>query len=199
MKTLQYAALTTIFLTSLLLTSSPSMGWACIYDGPGPFQFAGPDEEPPSDVEPPADPRAEVRRIQRGKFGGGSTCDDQGSIWLHISNHDEALGYRYEAISGDLPNGLSLPTNVLQGETVLHWVDGRTDFQEPFGFDLAITAVDRWGRESEPFILYVFDEGTGQGCGGCALATTNKGVPLSPFIPALLLLAAYIHTTRRPI
>jgi hypothetical protein len=172
-----------LFLSAALLLGAPA--FACSFaPSSQPFEFAEPGEEPPDEVAPPEAPSVGVLSIVRGKgasaFGASSSCDDLGSIWLEVYNHDAALGYRFEVLSGVLPDGLRIPDDVFAFFSPpsyrLGWIDGATNAQEAFAFDLAITAVDVWGRESEPFVLFIEDDGTWRGRSGCASA----GGPATP-------------------
>src|SRR5690606_1903221 len=99
------------------------------------------------DSEPPELKAVELTTVTRGKGprcaeGGGkasSSCDDTGRLGLTPSASDDqtdeaALRYSVQVRSGELPEGLTVPSGALglvNGQLSFAWPDGATDAQEP--------------------------------------------------------------------
>lgn len=117
------------------------------------------DEEP--EEPPPETPEVELENISRGHgptsdgcFSQSSTsCDDIGSVTLKIENADPEIGYELEATEGSPSEPLWItdpPIHAFEdGTIVVTWNDEAKDNQESLDYDIAVTAVDRWGQESE--------------------------------------------------
>jgi MYXO-CTERM domain-containing protein len=111
--------------------------------------------------------------------GGVTSCDDLGIITVEIAapsddrTPDGELGYRLGISAGQLPEGLTLPVDLIkarEGVIDLVWVDGATDAQDTFAFDLSVAAVDLAGNFG-PFSAPIRVEHGGQlGCGQGASA-----------------------------
>jgi MYXO-CTERM domain-containing protein len=138
------------------------------------------DEPPPSDVAAPEKPTLSVEAITRGqgpKWAGpgsrsASSCDDIGKLTVEISPNRREVGYQFEVVDGSTPQGFSfpdVPTRTEEDGTWFDvWIDGAEDNQESFRFEVRVTAIDKWGRESEPSEhVVVSHPGTGP-CGGGA-------------------------------
>lgn len=138
------------------------------------------DEPPPSDVAAPEKPTLSVEAITRGqgpKWAGpgsrsASSCDDIGKLTFEISPNRREVGYQFEVVDGSPPQGFSfpdVPTRTEEDGTWFDvWIDGAEDNQESFRFEVRVTAIDKWGRESEPSEpVVVSHPGTGP-CGGGA-------------------------------
>jgi hypothetical protein len=189
-----------LFLATLpiltLLAASPA--FACIMHNPRePYPFAAPGEEPPDDSISPGTHHASILLITRGTGKEQSSCASVGNIVLSINHPEEGVGYRFEVLSGELPENMEIATYEVEviypGNIVFTWTDGATNIQEPFAFDLAITAVDPWGRESEPFVLFIEDRGTWRGRNGC----TGAGGTVPQTLITLLLLGGVLLAGRR--
>jgi hypothetical protein len=152
---------------SLFLLSSVA-AWACSIAADPPFEVQ-PD---PDDTVAPMEPLLQELDIRRGKgpeaAGCGRTattsCDDIGFITLTFAQpegdaHDAAeIGYRVRYVGGTLPHALEPPEGLWAGPSLhLHWIDGATDDQEPFAFELEVVAVDAAGNESPPLRVDVVD------------------------------------------
>lgn len=130
---------------------------ACSYSTNAPLQIV--DEEP--EAAPPDTPVVELEDIKRGtgptRDGCISTystsCDDIGTITLAVENADPEVGYELAVSDGEVPESLSIADSPVHtfddGTILLTWSDEAKDNQERLDFDLAVTAVDRWGQESE--------------------------------------------------
>lgn len=139
-----------------------------------------------SDRVAPTISRAEVSAIHRGqgpkKEGcsgySASSCDDVGSVRLRVQGADETtpaegLGWSLELESGALPAGARLPATpvrALGGELWFSFLDGDTDDQEAFSFNLRVASIDGAGNRSLPVIVSVAHAGSG---GSCAFGTSG--------------------------
>ncbi|MEZ4648825.1 MAG: hypothetical protein R3E97_08575 [Candidatus Eisenbacteria bacterium] len=130
------------------------------------------------DSLPPGVPQISLRSIVRGKSTPESerleACTawlwQRGSIVLDVSpptddrTRDLDLGYVFELVSGEVPNGMALPTYPVRSAwdrwlvvydlgfvapVVLHWMDGDEDPQDPFRCEIRVAAVDRAGNVGE--------------------------------------------------
>lgn len=146
-----------------------------------------------TDVTPPTLPATSVPTISRGYAPGscsgtGSACDDIGIIFIFPNAMDdmtpaEHIGYRITLAGGALPDGFTLPTDVIEldaGSPALQlgWVDGATNSQDVIDFTLSIVAVDLAGNESTPQTVVVHETGAGSGgSGGCRLSSGRAPAP----------------------
>jgi hypothetical protein len=127
------------------------------------------------DISAPTMPKIVETRIVRGTDGGCSTthssCDDIGKVVVTLSSSDDRtpadkLGYRFELVSGEVPEGMAIPTFAMAGYSgtfYFTWVDGSTRGQEEFAFTLRARAVDFGGHESPPIEIAVHNGGR-MGC-----------------------------------
>lgn len=174
-------------LLSLLLLAA-SEAWACSFALPDAFSST-PD---PNDTTPPSALALGSVDIYRGvgperTLGGWSStsCDDLGWISIALSASDDTtaeadLGLRVTLAGGTLPEGLGDPSGDLHltlagelpGGLTLVWIDEATDEQEPFDFDLELSALDAAGNASEPIVLNLQDPGS---AGRCSHAPRGAG------------------------
>lgn len=153
---------------------------ACDFAGAAPLVVDAGEQR--VDHAPPAKVASVGVTISRGRGPGGScgkrsstSCDDLGAIVLYPTapaddrSGPDDLGYVVRLVSGELPEGASLPVEAVVPSRgsgiVLSWIDGDTDDQEPVRFAVTVAAVDRAGNvgpASDP--VPVVDEGGGSGC-----------------------------------
>lgn len=166
--------------------------WACSVAPDAPFET----EPDPDDTVAPQEPVLEALDVRRGKgpesAGCGramtTSCDDIGFITLTFAQPEgdthaaDAIGYAIRFVGGTLPDGLEAPEGLWAGPSLhLYWIDGATDDQEPFAFDVEIVAVDPAGNESPPLRVEVAD-----GADAASAACSSAGATASAW-PLLLL------------
>ena len=143
------------------------------------------DPDAIDDVAPAAPEVDEIAIIRGHGCEGSDTCADLGFVSLRLvpGNDDqsppEAIGYRIEAIAGDVPDGL-LPgydARAQSDELFLVWIDGADNIQESLAVTLRITAIDEAGNLSAPIEVELLDEG---GEGDCATDPTDPTDPMDP-------------------
>lgn len=177
---LRFPALGLLLIASTL--SFPRIADACSFAGPIEHEIdpaeAAVDDEPPAKIETVG---VEIRR-GKGPEGGCSqsstSCDDIGLITLiptppsdNRTDADE-LGYRIRLVGGEVPSGLTIPTEAWRLQTSsppaalsLHWIDGATDDQESIDFTVTLAAVDRAGNEGpESAPIRIHHAGSSSGC-----------------------------------
>lgn len=190
--------------TGLALVAAPGDAGACSF-APPPLHELDLDEVA-EDTTPPSAPgsvaTALVARGQ-GPTGGpcsqsATSCDDVGRIVLRVAPAEDdrtpaaSLGYLVTLASGTLPSGLSLrsePVRLLGDEVVLVWIDGATDDQEAFDFELDVAAVDLAGHVGPPVRVRVRDPGGG----ACAGSSGEGPLGLALALIALIALRARRH------
>jgi len=129
----------------------------------------------------------------------GSSLDDAGMIVISITPPSddrtpaELIGYRVIHLEGDLQGELSPDYDFrIEGEAIyLHWIDGRTDDQEPIDLTIAIQAIDlagNLGARSDPVTI------RHPGSGGCATAAHNT---LEAWMCLLAVSLVYLRRRRR--
>ncbi len=136
------------------------------------------DEPAPDDVPPPETPDVTVESITRGQGPSGgifnrssTSCDGLGFLEFKISPARQEVGYTFDVVEGAPPDDYSFPdvpthTNREGSIWFEAWSDGAEDKQESFRFETKVTAIDKWGRKSEPSEpVVVSHPGTGP-CGG---------------------------------
>jgi hypothetical protein len=160
-----------------------------------------------SDTTPPGPVTVTVSEISRGKgpdtnwascSQSASSCDDIGTVTLQVSAEDDQsppdkLGYQLQLADGQLPSGLTLPTDAvrtLAGALYLYWNDGASDDQEAISFSLAIRAVDLAGHLGPASTVVIHDPGSG----GCSLPARRPNAPW-PLVAVTILIV--VRWTRR--
>jgi hypothetical protein len=125
-----------------------------------------------TDTTPPPAPVLRLKEVHRGRgwiqlANGQLTGMSEGyagSITLAVSQVGQDLpivdevGYCFHFVDGDAPDSLTLPAGAWSAHPrgdgafllFIHWNDGRTWEQDPFGFRMYVTAMDRAGNESPP-------------------------------------------------
>jgi hypothetical protein len=107
----------------------------------------------------------------------------------------EHVGYLFELVDGEAPEGLLPETPVLaadDGSLELHWNDGDDDDQEQVSFTVTVRAVDDAGNLGEPSDpIHVFDSGSTES--GCSI---TRGLLGSWMPSALLSLGALLFAAR---
>jgi len=151
---------------------------ACSVAGPQPFEID--PAMSATDTVAPKLTGLSVTSIKRGKGSentgcgsSGTSCDDLGWIAILPTATDDhtptdQLGYSLSLARGELPEGLTLPTEAFElpapgKEIRLSWLDGQTDDQEPFAFTLSVVVIDLAGNETFPMEIQVANGGNG-GC-----------------------------------
>ena len=152
------------------------------------------------DTTPPSVPTAQVdigrnpEENVNGCTGGTSdSCSGTGIIQLAVAAQDdrtaaERMGYQITLASGQLPDGLALPSNPVDAQP-----DGTlalvfSDHDQDMDFVLAVRAVDLAGNMGEPIEVAIADGGSA----GCRVGSSHQAIPL-----ALLGLALLLATRRR--
>lgn len=184
----------------MIVTLLAAGAWACSLAPNQPFEIV----LDPSDTTAPLQPELQELTIRRGKGPQrvrgnryvSTSCDDIGMLDLTFAQPEgdehspETLGYAVRFVDGDLPGGLEPWEGLWAGPRVsLHWIDGATDDQEPFGFVLEVMAVDVAGNTSPPLLVDVRDPGSQSGT--CASAPG-----LAVGWPAVLLAGAFARRRR---
>ena len=158
-------------------------------------------------LTPPGAVEAQEVEVSRGRGLGcnginsweGSSLDDAGMIVISITPPSddrtpaELIGYRVIHLEGDLQGELSPDYDFrIEGEAIyLHWIDGRTDDQEPIDLTIAIQAIDlagNLGARSDPVTI------RHPGSGGCATAAHNT---LEAWMCLLAVSLVYLRRRRR--
>lgn len=111
------------------------------------------------------------------------SCEEVGIVDLTMVRADEdpdvddKVGYLPLLVSGDLPEGMELPTEALTGPVVrLLWDDGAIADQDAFSFELALASVDLAGNVggASETVLIEDDGGTALGCDASGGAGTGR-------------------------
>ncbi|MCB9736474.1 MAG: hypothetical protein H6745_28180 [Deltaproteobacteria bacterium] len=188
-------------LASLTTLVAPPRATACSFPSNQQYELT---TDASADTTPPTAPVAVdatvSRRGKAGDCGSSSSCDDLGvaSIIVTTPGTDDQtasddLGYRFELVSGKLPNGASLPNgtvSLLQDEEALIvWIDGRSDDQESFHAVVRVIPVDRAGNEGPGVEVRLGDEGSGCQAGG-------RELPPNALFIALALLVLTLRRAR---
>ncbi len=177
-----------------------SAAWACSLAGPQDFEATATGEPV---GEPPVAAVLREVSISRGSAGvrqpdgsiQSTSCDDLGIVSIGLEDPGPGFGFRLQLDGGTLPDSVTaIHEDAQVGDTfsggrsawVVSWIDEETDDQEPFDFDVIVTVVDGWGRESEPLTVNVSDPGsTATPASSCSTVPGAAGLALS-----LLALAA---------
>lgn len=135
-----------VLLVFLGFTAPPSAR-ACSFFDLGPFEVdPGVDQG-----TAPRPARVAELRVSRG------FCHDIGTLALELHGKDVAsYGYRLTVVAGEAPPGLRLktePYRATDGVVSAVWVDSDDALRRAFYFSLAITVVDRAGRESHAEVI----------------------------------------------
>jgi Synergist-CTERM protein sorting domain-containing protein len=144
---------------------------ACSMDVPGVLEPVA----DPSDTVAPAAPVVGEVSVHRSSGEGSpkpGMCGSPSSVSFELTRADgdpdpeEAVGYLFDLVEGELPEGFALPDDALLGPDVsLSWPE--RDAAAPLAFTLSITPIDAAGNLGEAVEVDVTDPGVDPSALGC--------------------------------